>query len=337
MRVGVVSPLTDRGLGIQSYEAARNLNASVLFIETNDPSAPSHPERAPDAVRVRWQSGLDPKAVRNWLRTVDVVYAAETFYDHRIPKWAAATGVRTVLHANPEFWTGAQDPTHLWSATDWRREVMPARTEVVPFPVATDRFAHDHTADRYDDRCRFVHVAGKRALADRNGTDSLMAALPLLTEPALVTVYVQHGEHPVLPVTPPHVSVYVAPGSPANYWDLYNGQDVMVLPRRYGGLCLPAQEACAAGLAVLMSDLTPNRTWPGPRVPAQFSRKVTMPCGRVAVHDVNPVALAAAMDALADPAVRAGFQAESRAWAAEHSWDAMAPRWLESFAGEVAA
>jgi hypothetical protein len=53
VRVGVVSPLTDRGLGIQSWEAARNLDASILFIETNDPSAASHPERAPDAVRVR--------------------------------------------------------------------------------------------------------------------------------------------------------------------------------------------------------------------------------------------------------------------------------------------
>ena len=333
MRVGVVSPLTDRGLGIQSWEAARNLDASVLFIETNDPSAPSHPERAPDAVRVRWQSGLDPKAVRNWLRTVDVVYAAETFYDARIPKWAAATGVTTVLHANPEFWTGSQDPTRLWSATDWRREVMPHRTEVVPFPVATDRFT---PAEPHDGPCRWLHVAGKRALADRNGTDIVVNALPHLTEPCEVRIVVQHGEVPSLPNIPPHVTVTLL-DPPADYWRLYDDADALVLPRRYGGLCLPVQEACAAGLAVLMSDLTPNRAWPGPRVPAQFWRKVTMPCGRVAVHDVSPITLAAAMDTMADPAYRAEAQAESRAWAAAHSWDVMAPRWLTMMAEPQAA
>lgn len=333
MRVGVVSPLTDRGLGIQSWEAARNLDASVLFIETNDPSAPSHPERAPDAVRVRWQSGLDPKAVRNWLRTVDVVYAAETFYDHRIPKWATATGVASVLHANPEFWTGAQDPTRLWSATDWRREVMPARTEVVPFPVATDRFT---PAEPHDGPCRWLHVAGKRALADRNGTGTVVNALPHLTEPCEVRIVVQHGEVPSLPNIPPHVTVTLL-DPPADYWHLYDDADALVLPRRYGGLCLPVQEACAAGLAVLMSDLPPNQAWPGPRVPAQFWRKVTMPCGRVAVHDVSPITLAAAMDTMADPDRRAEAQAGSRAWAAAHSWDVMAPRWLTMMAEHRAA
>jgi len=101
-----------------------------------------------------------------------------------------------------------------------------------------------------------------------------------------------------------------------------------VLPRRYGGLCLPVQEACAAGLAVLMPDLVPNGVWPGPRVPAEFLRKVTMPCGRVPVYDVKADVLAAAMDELADPVRRAEVQGESVAWAQAHSWEAQKPAWL---------
>lgn len=337
MRVGVVTPGTDRGLGIQSWEAARNLDASVLLVETKDPSAPTHPERFPGATVARWAAGLDPRVVIPWLRTVDVVYAAETFYDPRFTKWARANDTRTVLHANPEFWTGADRPDLLWTATPWRRDAMPAGTEVVPFPVAVDRFRFDDGFARYDDRTRWVHVAGKRALADRNGTDTLMQALPLLKEPCHVTIYVQHGERPQIPVVPPHVRVHVSPVVPANYWDLYRNQDALVLPRRYGGLCLPAQEACAAGLAVLMPDLRPNGMWPGPRVPAEFLRKVTMPCGRVPVYDVKPSLLAAAMDELADPAVRAGFQAESLAWADAHSWESLRPVWLDAMADRVAA
>lgn len=324
MNIGVVSPLTDRGLGVQSWEVARNLDASVLFVETKDPSAPSHPERFPNATRVRWASGLDPKIVRQWLSTVDVVYAAETFYDPRLPKWAAAQGVTTALHANPEFYTGAQEPTLLWSATPWRRDVMPARTEVVPFPVAADRFT---PAEPHDGPCRWVHVAGKRALADRNGTDTLVSSLHLLTQPCEVRIVVQHGEVPLLDNVPPHVTVTFMP-PPADYWRLYDDADALVLPRRYGGLCLPVQEACAAGLAVVMSDLTPNQMWPGPRVQAEFWRKVTMPCGRVPVYDVSPRLLAQAMDALADPGTRHSHQAESRRWAQDHSWEAQKPAWL---------
>lgn len=327
MRVGVVSPLTDRGLGIQSWEAARHLDASVLHVETKDPSAPSHPERFRNATRTRWAAGLDPKVVMPWLRTVDVVYAAETFYDSRFTKWAQAASTTTVLHANPEFYTGADQPTRLWSATPWRADVMPSRTEVVPFPVATDRFT---PADPHDGPCRWLHVAGKRALADRNGTDVVVDALRHITRPCELRLVVQHGEVPSLPDLPNVKVTVMAP--PADYWRLYDDADALVLPRRYGGLCLPVQEACAAGLAVLMPDLVPNGVWPGPRVPAEFLRKVTMPVGRVPVYDVKPRVLAQAMDALADPAVRAGFQAESLAWADEHSWRRQGPRWLESFA-----
>ena len=323
MNIGVISPLTDRGLGIQSYEAARNLDASVLFVETKDPSAPSHPERFPHHTRVRWAQGLDPKITMAWLRTVDAVYAAETFYDPRLPKWAAAQGVTTVLHANPEFWTGAQDPTHLWSATPWRADVMPPRTEVVPFPVATDRFT---PAEPHDGPCRWVHVAGKRAAWDRNGTDTVVSAIPLLTEPCSLRIVVQHGEIPELPPVPAHVDVTFSP-PPADYWRLYDDADALVLPRRYGGLCLPVQEACAAGLAVVMSDLIPNRAWPGPRVHAEFWRKVTMPCGRVPVYDVSPRDLAQEMDALTDPVQRAVFQSQSLAWAVTHSWEVQGPIW----------
>ncbi len=333
MRVGVVSPLTDRGLGIQSWEAARNLDAAVLFVDTNDRSAPAHPERAPDARRVRWSQGLDPKVVRQWLRGVDVVYAAETFYDLRFTKWAHAQGVTTVLHANPEFYTGAHVPTLLWSATMWRHDMMPPRTAVVPFPVAADRFT---PAVSHDGPCRWLHVAGKRALADRNGTDAVVAALPHLRRPCELKIVVQHGEVPSLPNVPSYVQVtYMDP--PADYWALYDDVDALVLPRRYGGLCLPASEACAAGLAVVMTDLIPNYEWPGPRVPATFWRKVTMPCGRVPVHEVDPRDLARVMDELADPEIRARHQADSREWAHAHSWDALRPLWLDLFAVKAAA
>jgi glycosyltransferase involved in cell wall biosynthesis len=38
--------------------------------------------------------------------------------------------------------------------------------------------------------------------------------------------------------------------------------DVLVLPRRYAGLCLPALEAMADGCPVIMTDAPPQNGWP---------------------------------------------------------------------------
>lgn len=334
MRVGVITTATDRGLGTQTWEAARHLDAEVLIVDQRDPRFPAHIDRHPGAPVVRTAGGLHhPDTVRGWLATVDAVYSAETLFDKRLPVWADAAGVTTVLHANPEFWTNTERPHRLWSATPWRKDAMPDHTEIVPFPVATDRFT---PATPHDGPCRWLHVAGKRALADRNGTDTVVAALPLLKEECEVRLVVQHGDLPDLPDLPPHVTVTVVP-SPADYWRLYDDSDALVLPRRYGGLCLPAQEAMAAGLAVLMTEVGPNEVWPGPRVKVGYLGKERMPAGRVPVYGSTPAHLAREMDKLADPGLRHGWQRLSREWATAHSWDVMAPRWLDLMATEVAA
>jgi hypothetical protein len=43
-----------------------------------------------------------------------------------------------------------------------------------------------------------------------------------------------------------------------NYLDQYKDGDVLVIPRKYGGLCLPMQEALAHGIPVIMPDIEPN-------------------------------------------------------------------------------
>ena len=40
--------------------------------------------------------------------------------------------------------------------------------------------------------------------------------------------------------------------------ELYSDFDVMIMPRRYGGLCLPMNEALCSGLPVIMTDISPN-------------------------------------------------------------------------------
>lgn len=339
MRVGVLARTNSRGLDIQTSEAARNLDATVLVVNVVNQTSrhfPSDFSRYPTAPIVDCLPGwkLDERTVRCWLEKVDVVYTAETFYDDHFTEWARTQHVATVVHANPEFvppgggWA-IGNPTAWWSATSWRLERLPAGSKVVTFPVATDRFT---PVEPHDGPCRWLHVAGKRAMSDRNGTLDVIAALALLREPCEVTICTQDPTLPPIEA-PPHVKVRVSIGGVPDYWSLYVDQDALVMPRRYGGLCLPVQEAMASGMAVVMSDIQPNPgTWPIVGVKARYGPVASMPAGKIPVAAVNPHDLAAIMDTFADPSVRHARQAQSRQWADEHSWERLAPQWLTDLA-----
>ena len=344
MRVGVVVRPNDRGLGIQTAEAARNLSASVLVIKVVGQSGrfPDRVKRYPDAPVARCHPGwkLDEDVVRAWLETVDAVYSAETFYDDRFADWAREAGTVTAIHANPEFvpagggWA-IGDPTLWWSATSWRQRFLPPKLEVVPFPVATDRFA---PVQPHDGPCRWLHVVGKAAMGDRNGTEVLAEAIKHLREPCTITIRTQD---PALPRfrAPTHVTVRVSTGGTPNYWDLYADADALVMPRRYGGLCLPVQEAMAAGLGVLMTDTSPNAdTWPVATVPVSYGPQIRMPCGGgVPIANADPIQLAAVMDTFADPVDAPHASSSFRGvWAESHSWEALHPELARPFPVRVA-
>lgn len=342
MKLGLIARAEDRGLGIQTWEVFRHLRpARVLLIDPGDLNRgfAVHRDRyatpleggshKAEVTTLAWAGGeLDERPVRTFLRGLDVVYTAETFYDWRIPEWAAEMGVGVVCHVNPELWPAqrAALPVTWWAPTGWRLEHLPARTRVVPMPVAADRFAPAAPADA---PVTFLHVAGHRAAYDRNGTTTVFQATRAMRSTCRVIVRGQDEHLPVELAHGPGVELITEAGGVANYWRLYGDAHVLVMPRRYGGLCLPVQEAAAAGLGLVLAGCAPNHTWPGVHLPTRQLREVNLPAGRVPLHEVDPGALAEALDHLAGhpEAVRA-LQAESHAWAAAHSWSALTERWL---------
>lgn len=334
MRVGLVARANTRGLGIQSWEFARHMDPAAVLIVDAGQGDVTHPHWYPEATRLPWAGGFHRRSLERWFERVDVVWSAETFYGRMFYDWAEAAGVPTVCHINPEFATRAQAARVFWSATSWRLEHLPAGTQVVPYPVAADRWPQP--VEPHDGPCRWLHVAGKAALADRNGTMALLEAVRHLREPCELRIVVQDGRRLDSLPAPGHVKVDVV-GPVDDYWTMYDGCDALVMPRRFGGLCLPVQEAMGAGLAVLMPDCSPNReTWPVATFRVRDWDTVEMPVGIVPIANISASALAAAMDSLADPNVRRNWQAQSATWAAEHSWDVWADRYRAMFA-EVGA
>lgn len=330
MRLGVIARSEDRGLGIMLWELCRALRpASVLLVDMGPLARgfPMYPARYPGATVVTYDDGTLPEAeVRRWLRGLDVVYTAETFYDWRIPLWAEEAGVATVCHVMPEFHVERPGlPTRWWAPTTWRLDSLPEGARVVPVPVADDRFAFRPSPPGA--RLRLLHSAGHRAMGDRNGTAATCEALRRVRGPLEVTLACQDARM-VAPRlgTRRGVVVRARTGGHADYWAAYEGHDALVLPRRYGGLCLPVQEAMAAGLAVVMTDAEPqSSTWPVRLVPSRRGRPMRMPAGQVVPVDADTVRLARAIDALADPATLAALKEGSVEWALEHRWSVLRP------------
>lgn len=238
MRLGLIARADSRGLGIQTHAVYRHLKpAKTMVIDC--PSANPLPIRRdwyPDAT---WIHGLPTaRDFRTWLQDLDVVYTAETGYGPHLWDEAERAGVRTVLHVNPEFLDVRDRPT-LWAApTAWRYSELPAPKRLLPVPITlSPERARPTTA-----ATRFLHVIGRPAVHDRNGTLTLLEALRYVQTPITLTITCQSPSYvadALLGVhAPAHVQLDVRTGDIADHRDLYTDQHVLVLPRRFGGLCL---------------------------------------------------------------------------------------------------
>ena len=345
-RVGLIARGDDRGLGVQTWEVARHLHPDrVLLVDVGSFARGFvfHPERFPGATIVPWSGGnLDEQVVRGWLDGLDVVYTAETFYDPRVPVWAADAGVATVCHVNPEFdrWAHEPDlpaPTVRWSATPWRLDRQADGTRVVPMPCPTDRWQPDPPSPRAP--LRVLHVAGKQAARDRNGTNVVLEAARWARTDWRVTVTTQQRNLRRGGPTP-RGRVTVRRGGVGDYWRLYEGHDLLVMPRRYGGLCLPVIEAAGAGLGIVMTDVAPNReAFPlAAAIPTRpGGGTLRAPGGLIDVANPDARELAAILDRFAgDPQAVVDARDAARQWAVDHSWDVLAPLWRDELAAAAA-
>lgn len=335
-KVGLIARADERGIRYQSEEFHRHMRPDkTLVVFLDDPVFPEDAGlyQGDDvyqihAVGLRRHFAFDEKVVRKFLEGLDVVFSVETLYDWNIAAWARQMGVRTIVQGNPEFYTHHHEASRprpdqwVWP-TDWLHEHadMPGGA-VVPVPTVE----RPVTAGDPDDKTlRVLHVAGHAAAADRNGTLDFMEAVSSIRCRAVVTVIGQDDWLPPVRKVPPNVELAVQSNGVKDRWEMYRGQHLVVLPRRYGGLCLPALEAMTCGAAVLMPNCSPNSVWPGPRVKARGGRMHRTPFGHIKTSAVHPLELAQQIDKFADPEVRRERQAEALHWAEQNYWRDLKP------------
>ncbi len=344
MRVGLIARADDRGLGVMTHAFYRHLQPErtlVIDMGTIARGFSQHFDRYPGERIVTFDGhSLPEPAVREWLRGLDVVYSAETFYDWRVVTWAAQAGVATVCHAMPEFWKHPHQPElphpdAVWAPTTWRLDLLPESSPVVPVPVEEDRWSFEPAGT--GDRLQVLHTAGHRAAGDRNGTLQLLVAAQRVHQPMDVWVHCQDERLPQVRSLRPGVTLNLIPGGRGERQPLYAGMHLQVLPRRYGGLCLPAQEALGAGLGLAMSACPPNQeTWPLAPLRGQWEGRQPTPSGEVRSFAADATYLARVLDQMArSPAALDDLQLRGVQWAKANSWAELAPLYRERLAEVV--
>lgn len=331
MKLGLIARADHRGLSIQTSEYHRWLQpVRTMIIDCpSQKPLPFHPEQFPgDGVSI--VHGLPtPDDFAKWLPGLDVVLTAECPYHFSLYTLAEQLGIKTVLAVNPEFCDHIRKPNlprpSLFACpTKWMWERIPAPKIYLPVPVATDRFTPRTASKAF----HFAHVVGRPAIHDRAGTADLLLALESVRADVVITMTSQQPGYVQSLISannihlPDNVRLRIADGDVENYWELYAGQDVLLAPRRFGGMSLPMQEACAAGMPVISTAVSPNTDWLPPDwlVPATHAGQF-MAHTMVDLWTVDHLALAAKIDEMAgnslfyrEAAERALTIAKSLSW-----------------------
>lgn len=337
MKLGLIARADNSGLGCQLWELARHMNPhKVLVIDlsqyANDAENCNKLARLDRFPGAMVHQGLTPgpDVVESFLRDLDVVFTAETFYTQDLVHRATYSNVKTILQYNYEFLAELSNPqlphpTLFAAPSLWNYFKVPfTNKKVLPVPIATDRFTprgHPEVAKT------FIHIVGRPAVHDRNGTLDLLASLKYVRSQIHLSLICQDAHYlrntVAIGDVPPNVQLSLMSGDVENYWSNYAYGDVLILPRRFGGLSLTTNEAIGAGMPVIMTDIDPNTTWLPNAWLVRSSWKGSFTVAtKIDYYSAQPMALAAKIDQFAtDPEFYAGAQEEARGLANTYSWE----------------
>lgn len=331
-RVGLLARCTRSGLGYLSKSFYDHYGPEAVVCVTDaDRRYRDNIDWYPGAVFCRW-GDMNPFPFERFFSEIDVLFGYETFYHAKVLQTAKRMKVKTVLMAMPELTRSRGMHDFIGDAdrniypTRW---LLPDKAKVVPVPIEHE-LRGLHAYPYHDGPLRVLHVAGARAIGDRNGTESFIAALGLLRQPVHARICINDNFDPRFTVRD-NVTVEVLRGV-ENRAEMYEGMHLMVLPRRYGGLSLVAQEAAAAGLALVMTDCEPNADYPAQLMHAHPGSRQAVPVGKIETFEVHPTTIAETIDTLAvDPDLLGIAQKAATDWADRHTWTALWDRYLDAF------
>jgi glycosyltransferase involved in cell wall biosynthesis len=267
MTFGIIARCDNTGLGNQTRDLVRMLNPDriLLINSAKFNNNKQYPEWY-DGYNVIMTNGFPTKQeVAIFMDGLKSVLTCETFYHPHFIHLAQRRNIKTLMQYNYEFLDHLNKPdmplpTYMISPSYWNIDEVINKfgndTTVVhiPPPVNSEEFANVKNNNLAKDHKRILHIGGKAASKDRNGTQTVIDMLRYSKADYELVIRSQSE----LDINCQDSRLTVEIGNVDSRSSMYDGFDAMVLPRRYAGLCLPMNEALMSGLPVFMTDISPN-------------------------------------------------------------------------------
>lgn len=279
--VGLIVMANHSGIGIQSRRLCYLLKPGRILAVDSTPFAKNKKQNwdwYSNFTGYKVEGFPNNREVRKFMSGLTHLFLIENPFNFYILEYAREIGCKVFIQSNPEFndhWNHDHPLPHMflapsrWKMKDMERKFGKDRVRLLPPPIDPMEFdrARNKNMTRTGRR-RFLHTVGTLAAHDRNGTLDLIQAVRETNVDFQLVIRSQEPLPPEYYLADDRVTYRVEDGPEVS--DIYFDYDAMLLPRRYGGLCLPCNEALMAGLPVIMPAISPNEFLPLPwRVPAR--------------------------------------------------------------------
>ena len=249
IRIGLICRSDCSGLGFQTRELYKFLQPDKVLLIDSTPfnGREQHPEWYDSSITTISNGFLTNPTIIRFIKDIDVLITCEVPYSDTLYRICKKNNVKTILQPNAELnphilnrRLDLPDAFFLpstWLEGETRSVGIP--TYIVKPPIISPRKYIE--IEKNPGELRLLHFQGRRAAGDRNGTD-IVAILPEIKG---VTIDIHNQlENEV-----------------KDQRDLYEqGHHALLIPRRYGGQCLPMIEGLSYGLPSIMPNIEPNRT-----------------------------------------------------------------------------
>lgn len=270
MRLGIIARSDNTGLGNQTRSLVNMLKPTKILLIDSRPfnQNQQHPEWYSEYECITTRDGFARREeIVQFLEGIDVVLTCESFYSEMFLSLAQKRKVKTILQYNYEFLDliinpNQRTPDLLLSPSLWKidhvKEVLGDITKIayLPPPIDPGLFAEQRETNMSKTHNRILHIAGKFAAKDRNGTSTVIEMLKYSKEDYELVIKSQTQ----IETDCRDSRLIIDTSNTENNANLYSGFDAMILPRRYAGLCLPMNESLMSGLPVFMTDISPNNS-----------------------------------------------------------------------------
>lgn len=300
---GIVCYATEQGLGRQAKSFFDNGLIDEVFVYPHS-SYTNHYEWYPNRC----------KTYEEMLSKVDSVWFLETPFDWKYVIQARDKGIKTVMFLMYECSRLPYQPDVLVGGSIMERIHFGDSIKVINVPAPKEIQWKLHKRAK-----TFIHNAGHGGLGGRNGTKELIEALKYTTLPFKLIIRSQ------FPIQCDDQRVEVRIGD-FPYETLFDEGDVFIYPDKFGGSCLPIQEAFSAGMAVMASDRLPLNTWLPKEllIPIKGYKKERIAEKEFDSAIVDPKDIAFQIDLFYNQDIQK-YSLAGKVWAEENSWENLKP------------